>query len=184
MLPLILFRMICSFFQNEQAFIQEHRRKGVAPKDWQDHIPDLVEAEWAIDAIKAEGARRLLAGQPIDFYSIRIPAPPDDWQPIVHDAADLMRRFEAVASFHADPEKFIRRHAERLVVRNPLRLDASHRSTSPGLRPVEANGTSLIFLIRRSNCLPMSRSDRGRWMVASSRPDGGGWRGRRKSIPP
>ncbi|MDP3738742.1 MAG: hypothetical protein Q8R02_15215, partial [Hyphomonadaceae bacterium] len=45
---------------------------------------------------------------------IRIPAPPGDWQPIVHDAADLMRRFEAVASFHADPEKFIRRHAERI----------------------------------------------------------------------
>ncbi|MDP3739401.1 MAG: hypothetical protein Q8R02_18575 [Hyphomonadaceae bacterium] len=130
MLPLILFRMICSFFQTEQKFIRDHRRKGVAPKDWEDHIPDLVEAEWAIDAIKAEGARRLLAGEHIDFNTIRIPAPPDDWQPLVHDAADLMRRFEAVASFHADPEKFIRRHAARIsdlaresIVRTPAWFD-------------------------------------------------------------
>jgi hypothetical protein len=84
MLPLILFRMICSFFQTEQAFIRDHRRKGSSPKDWEDHIPDLVQAEWAIAAIKAEGAPRLLAGEPIDFSSssssssssIRIPAPP------------------------------------------------------------------------------------------------------------
>jgi hypothetical protein len=130
MLPLILFRMICGFFSNEQKFLHAHRRKRSAPKDWQDHIPGLVEAEWAIAAIKAEGARRLLAGEPIDFNTIRIPAPPDDWQPIVEDAQDLLRRFEAVAQFHANPEKFIRRHAARIsdparqtAVRTPAWFD-------------------------------------------------------------
>ena len=112
MLPLVLFQMICGFFSNEQTFLHEHRRKRSAPADWQDHIPGLLETEWAIAAIKAEGARRVLAGAAIDFNTIPIPPPPGDWQPLVKDAADLLRRFEAVASFHADPEKFIRRHAD------------------------------------------------------------------------
>jgi len=114
MLPLILVAMICSFFANERDFIRDHRKKRSPLTNWEDHILDLVEAEWNIDALKAEGARRLLAGEPIDFSTIRIPPPPDDWQPLVHDAADLMRRFEAVASFHADPETYIRRHAARI----------------------------------------------------------------------
>jgi hypothetical protein len=114
MLPLILFQMICSFFGNERDFIREHRKKHSSLANWEDHILDLVEAEWNIDALKAEGARRLLAGEPLDFSTIRIPPPPDDWQPLVKDAADLLRRFEAVASFHTDPETFIRRHAARI----------------------------------------------------------------------
>jgi hypothetical protein len=114
MLPLILFQMICSFFTNERQFIRDHRRKRSSLTNWEDHILDLVEAEWNIDALKAEGARRLLAGDPLDFQTIRIPPPPDDWQPLVQDAADLLRRFEAVAGFHADPETYIRRHAARI----------------------------------------------------------------------
>ena len=173
MLPLILFQMICGFFSNEQTFLHEHRRKRSAPKDWEDHIPGLLEAEWAIAAIKAEGARRLLAGEAIDFNSIPIPPPPGDWQPLVTDAADLLRRFEAVASFHADPEAFIRRHAERLALHDPLRLPTASAATSPAFA-VEASAT-LLVLIHRSNCLPMSRSDRGRWIATPSSRDGGGW---------
>jgi hypothetical protein len=114
MLPLILLAMICSFFSNEREFIRDHRKKRSTLTNWEDHILDLVEAEWNIDALKAEGARRLLAGEPLDFSTIRIPPPPDDWQPLVTDAADLLRRFEAVAGFHSDPETFIRRHAARI----------------------------------------------------------------------
>ena len=171
MLPLVLFQMICGFFSNEQTFIRQHRGKHSVPTDWESHIPGLLEAEWAIAAIKAEGARRLLAGEAIDFNSIPIPPPPGDWQPLVKDAADLLRRFEAVASFHSDPETFIRRHAERLVRRGPLRLPATPASTSPAFA-VEASAT-LLVLIHRPPCLPMR--SKGRWMVASSRPDGGGW---------
>ena len=183
MLPLILFQMICSFFANERRFIRDHRRKRSSLTNWEDHILDLVEAEWNIDALKAEGARRLLAGDPLDFQTIRIPPPPDDWQPLVQDAADLLRRFEAVAGFHADPETYIRRHAARIsdrARRDPLRLDASHRSTSPGLRPVEAIGTANTDLAHRTVCLPMSRSDRRGHRAAltiarSCARDGGGW---------
>ena len=171
MLPLVLFQMICGFFSNEQAFLHEHRRTRSVPTDWESHIPGLLEAEWAIAAIKAAGARRLLAGAAIDFNSIPIPPPPGDWQPLVKDAADLLRRFEAVAGFHADPETFIRRHAERLVRRDPLRLPATPASSSP-VFAVEASAT-LLVLIHRPPCLPMR--SKGRWMVASSRPDGGGW---------
>jgi len=133
MLPLILFQMICSFFGNERDFIRDHRRKRSSLTNWEDHILDLVEAEWNIDALKAEGARRLLAGEPLDFSTIRIPAPPDDWQPVVKDAADLMRRFEAVASFHSDPETFIRRHAARIADR--ARASIIHSPTWFDRRP-------------------------------------------------
>ena len=173
MLPLVLFQMICGFFSNEQAFIREHRSKRSVPTDWESHIPGLLEAEWAIAAIKAEGARRLLAGEAIDFNSIPIPPPPGDWQPLVKDAADLLRRFEAVAGFHADPETFIRRHAERLVRRDPsvcLGCCRLRRHPSPACA-VEASAT-LLVLIHRSPCLPMR--SRGRWLRAQH-ADGGGW---------
>ena len=174
MLPLVLFHMICGFFSNEQTLIRQHRGKHSVPTDWESHIPGLLEAEWAIAAIKAEGARRLLAGEAIDFNSIPIPPPPGDWQPLVKDAADLLRRFEIVASFHADPETFIRRNAERLVRRGPLRLPgllpATPASTSPAFA-VEASAT-LLVLIHRSPCLPLLRM--GRWLRAQH-ADGGGW---------
>jgi hypothetical protein len=170
MLPLILFRMICSFFQTEQAFLREQRKKGSTPKAWEDHILDLVEAEWAIAAIKAEGARRLLASEPIDFSTIRIPAPPDDWQPIVTDAADLMRRFEAIAGFHADPEKFIRRHAARIsdpardnIVRTPSWFDGRE------LR-------SLLTMRATTTSMPVALMVSSRRQAASVEPRGRGSR--------
>ena len=186
MLPLLLWRMICAWFAGEAEFLSQARSQGATVETWEDHLLDLAIAEWNISALLSESSRRLLAGEPLDYRFIRISPMPADWRPaVVEDSQHLLQRFEAVARFHADPEAAIRAHAADILLAatSPLRLPASPASTSPGLRPVEANA-SIIVLICRSDCLPMSRSDRGRWRPRTCAADGGGWRGMRKCIPP
>ena len=77
MLPLILFQMICSFFANHVDRLKQ-MRSGPLPKDWEDHFDRLMDAEWPMQAILAEGARRILAGQDLDYASITYSEPPPD----------------------------------------------------------------------------------------------------------
>ena len=116
MLPLILFRMICDFFQDEKAALKRLRHRTPKTGAWQAHYWDLRVCEWRIRIVLAEGAKRLLAGETIDLSSLVVPPMPEDWLPPMPASSRAMcLRFEDVANFHADPEAFIRRHAQRLA---------------------------------------------------------------------
>jgi len=77
------------------------------------------------------------------------------------NAARLLARLKSLAQLLSDFEMLARRRAEA-VSQDPLRLDASRRSTSPASRWRQHN--------RRRPCL--HRHGRGRWIAASSRRDG------------
>src|SRR5262249_58740800 len=76
--------------------------------------------------LKAEGARRILAGEPLDLASLMIGMPPQDllWNP-PRSAIAMHLRFEAIARFHADPEAAIRRYAARIAVRAAIAAGAT-----------------------------------------------------------
>ena len=116
MLPLILFQMICNLVRVSASRhidrFADMRRRKTLPKDWEDHFDRLMEAEWPIRAILAEGARRILAGQDIDYASLRYSEPPPGQGWIAPASAwQTHLRMEALARFMADPEAHIRRHA-------------------------------------------------------------------------
>ncbi len=120
MLPILLFQIMAALFTDYAHKLKRlRRRKPPRSRKWQSCYADLCRCEYSIDVILAEGARRLLAGQPLDLESIVIPPPPSDWRPesMPRSAHDMSLRFEATALFHADPEAFIRRHAARILAK-------------------------------------------------------------------
>ena len=76
-----------------------------------------------------EGARQILLGGELDLSAITFdPEPPDSFQPpMPRSALAMHRRMEDLARFHADPERHVRRHAERIRERNSDR-DGEQRS--------------------------------------------------------
>ncbi len=116
MLPILLLQMMAAIFLGHAARLKRLRRRPPRTNKWTACYWDLRLCEWSIEVVLAEGARRLLAGKPIDLDSIRIRPPPETWLPAMpRSARDMSLRFEATARFHADPHSFIRRHAARIA---------------------------------------------------------------------
>lgn len=136
MLPILLFQILASLFVDYARKLKRLRRRTPRSDRWMASYADLCRCEWSIEVILAEGARRFLAGKPLDLDSIRIPPPPPHWQPAFpRSARDMSLRFEATALFHADPEAFIRRHAARITAkakRDAAPEDAGHTNSPHG----------------------------------------------------
>jgi hypothetical protein len=113
--PCLLVEIIRQLFADQGETLRQKRRIHEFPSDWQDLLPDLQNAEWPIFALKAEGARRILNNEPLDLDRIAITAPPPNqlWIPPT-SAQQMHLRILAMNRFHADPERFIRRHAARI----------------------------------------------------------------------
>jgi hypothetical protein len=121
MLPLLLLQVICELFSRHLAELKAMRRTRPLPTAWRTHLSALREAEWPIAVLKAEGARQLLAGQPLRLAGIACPEPPEDFQPTLpRSALAFHRRLEAIVRFTADPEAHVRRHAARIAMRQRL----------------------------------------------------------------
>jgi hypothetical protein len=112
---LLLAQMLARFCQN-LVQLKVMRRTRPMPKDWQCFYPGLRQSEWAVRRLCHEGARRIILGEDLDLNALSYdPDPPEDFQPpMPHSALAMHRRLEDIARFHADPERFIRRHAERV----------------------------------------------------------------------
>jgi hypothetical protein len=116
LLPILLLQLIFQKFAQRLADLKQMRRTRPMPKDWQDFYPDLRKVEWAIRMLCFEGARQILFGEELDLTAIAFdPEPPDTFQPLMPRSALAMhRRIEDTTRFHADPERYIRRHATRV----------------------------------------------------------------------
>jgi hypothetical protein len=76
-------------------------------------------AEWHIRSLTAFGIEALLSGQELDVHELAmVPDPPEDFGAMPASALEMHRRFEAIARFHADPERYIRRAAKRIIARD------------------------------------------------------------------
>jgi hypothetical protein len=119
LLPVLLLGQMFALFSRHLARLKAMRRSRRAPANWRDFYWDLRAAEWPIHVLLAEGARQILAGQRLDLASIPFdPEPPDSFQPSMPRSALAMhRRIEDTARFNADPEAYVRRHAERIRAR-------------------------------------------------------------------
>jgi hypothetical protein len=116
LLPLLLLVQVFARFSRHLDSLKNMRRTRPMPRDWRSFYPDLRRTEWAIRMLCHEGARRIILGEDFDLSAITFdPEPPEDFQPPTPRSALAMhQRIEATARFHADPERFIRRHAERV----------------------------------------------------------------------
>ena len=116
LLPILLLALIFETFSRRLSSLKAMRRSRPFRKDWQSFYPDLRRCEWAIHWFCLEGARQILLGGDLDLAAIGLdPEPPDSFQPSMPRSALAMHlRMQDIARFHADPERWIRRHAERL----------------------------------------------------------------------
>jgi hypothetical protein len=116
MLPILLLALIFDKFRRHLARLKDMRRTRPMPKDWRSFYPDLRRSEWAIHWFCFEGARQIILGQDLDLSALSLdPEPPEDFQPSMPRTAIAMHlRLQDIARFHADPERWIRRHAERI----------------------------------------------------------------------
>jgi hypothetical protein len=122
MLPILLMQVICALFGQHLVKLKEMRRSRPLPSNWQDHLEGLREAEWPIQVLLAEGARQILAGKPLDLRGIACPDMPEDFQPALpRNALSVHLRMEQLARFNADPERYVRRHAERIAASEAAR---------------------------------------------------------------
>jgi hypothetical protein len=117
MLPLLLLAHFLAIFADYADKLKALRRTRPLPDTWPEHIPNLLLAEWHIRSLTASGVEVLLAGGELDLLNlVMVPEPPPDVHaPAPLSALDVHRRFEAVARFHADPERYIRRQAARIA---------------------------------------------------------------------
>jgi hypothetical protein len=116
MLPILLLALIFETFSRHLASLKQMRRSRPFRKDWQSFYPDLRKCEWAIHCFCFEGARQIILGQDLDLAALSYdPEPPDSFQPSMpRSALSMHLRLQDIARFHADPERWIRRHATRL----------------------------------------------------------------------
>ena len=125
--------------------------------DWLEILEaHIIAAENGVELLITERARQI-AGLPF-IYTHRM-APPHLRK--VKSLSRLLNRITHLARLFHNLEALAQRRAQRLqreLADNPLRLDASHQSTSPALCAVE---DSVILL----EVLPRRR--RGRWIGAS-----------------
>jgi hypothetical protein len=124
---------------------------------------DIAVLEHGIHLLIHERARQIL-GLPYT-YTPRIPSPePRRARPLTQIIARLGR----MATLFHNLERLAQRRATRMKLEHgasPLRLDASHRSTSPMLRMVEN-----LSVMREV----LHRLRRGRWIARACAQDGGG----------
>ena len=119
MLPVILLWLTFQVFARHVATLKEMRRTKPMPINWREHWPNLRLAEWHIRSLTSFGIKALLAGQELDLQDLPmvLDPPEDHYAPMPGSALEMHRRFEAAARFHADPERYIRRAAERITAR-------------------------------------------------------------------
>jgi hypothetical protein len=133
MLPILLWQLIFDKFSRHLTRLKQMRRSRPMPKDWESFWPELRACEWAIRQLCLEGARQIILGQELDFSAISFdPEPPEGFQPSMpRSALSMHQRMEDLARFHADPERYIRRHAERVRERTCERDGDSDRDGNP-----------------------------------------------------
>ena len=120
MLPIVLLALIFDKFRRHVTRLKQMRRTRPMPKDWRSFYPELRRCEWAIHMLSFEGARQILLGEDLDISALSYdPEPPDSFQPSMPRSALAMhQRMQDIARFHADPERYVRRHAARIAERN------------------------------------------------------------------
>jgi len=119
MLPVILLWMTFQVFARHVAKLKELRRTRPLPRTWREHWPNLRKAEWHIQELTASGVAQILVRQELDLSNLFMnPDPPEAFGAMPASAWEMHRRFEAIARFHADPERYIRRAAWRILGHN------------------------------------------------------------------
>lgn len=118
LMPLLVLAHILAVFAGHADKLKAMRRRVKAmPEAWRDLIPGLLIAEWHIRSLTASGIEILLSGEELDIRDLihQEAMPPGYQLPTPKSAWEAHRRMEAIARFHADPETFIRRQAQRLA---------------------------------------------------------------------
>ncbi len=159
MIPLLLLVQIFARFRQHLTDLKAMRRARPMPQDWRSFYPSLRTTEWAIRQLCHEGARRILLGEDLDLTTLSYDAePPDSFQPAMPRSAMAMhQRIADTARFHADPERYIRRHAERVrtaTATGPARpAEAPHHGlASPS--PFLSSPFFVFFIDRRIRAPP------------------------------
>jgi hypothetical protein len=152
LIPLLLLALMVDRFARHLGKLKAMRRTRPLPRDWQGFYPGLRRCEWAIHSLTVDGVRQILLGEDLDLAALsNDPEPPDDFQPAMpRSALSMHRRMEDIARFHADPERFIRRHAARIAARDD---DDDFRRPHPAIPaattifriPRPASTTTTIF---------------------------------------
>ncbi len=133
MVPILLLALMFATFSRHLIKLKEMRRTRPMPKHWRDFWPELRTSEWAIRMLCFEGARQIILGGELDLRAISFdPEPPDDFQPSMPRSALAMhQRIEDLTRFYSDPERYVRRHADRIRERNGERDWNSDREPNP-----------------------------------------------------
>ena len=119
MLPVILLWMTFQVFARHVVTLKEMRRTRPLPINWQEHYERLRTVEWRIRGLTASGVAQILSGEELDLCQLFTdPDPPEEFGQMPASAWEMHRRFEAIARFYADPERYIRRAAERITTRD------------------------------------------------------------------
>ena len=150
MLPLLLLALIFEKFSRRLTSLREMRRTKPMPKDWRSFYPDLRRCEWAIHWFCLEGARQIILEGDLDLSALSLdPEPPESFQPPMPRSAIAMhRRMEDIARFHADPERWIRRHAERVRAAGAAQPAAPADATSPRVVVSLLSSTFFVLSVR------------------------------------
>jgi hypothetical protein len=131
MLPVILLWLTFQAFAQHVVKLKQLRRTRPLPKSWREHWANLRLAEWHIRELTASGVEQICSGKELDLHQLSMdPDPLEDFGQMPASAWEMHRRFEAIAGFHADPERYIRRAARRIAVRDGER-DPLGRANPP-----------------------------------------------------
>jgi hypothetical protein len=148
--PILLLHAVFETFAGHARKLKAMRKRPM-PKEWGQAIPGLLQCEWHIRSMTASGVAILLSGRELNLGEVDHEwAPPADLEiPHPKSAWETHRRMEAIARFHADPEAFIRRQAQR-VARAQARLARGLDSTT--IFPCDAaDPTTTIFAASRAS---------------------------------
>jgi hypothetical protein len=151
MLPVILLWLTFQAFAQQVVKLKELRRTRPMPINWQAHWANLRLAEWHIRELTASGIEQIVSGKELDLRQLVMDIdPPEEFGQMPASALEMHRRFEAIARFHADPERHIRRAAQRIAARDgepdPLgRLDPRSPPLPPPLVVVVVVVVSSVF---------------------------------------
>ena len=121
LMPLVvLLQTVFLVFTNLRCQLAVQRRAHRLPKDWQVHYERLRQAEWPVAFILSEAARQLLQGYDLDLRAIPDPGDAPGWfqPPMPRTALAMHQRIDALARFNAEPERYVRRHAQRIASLN------------------------------------------------------------------
>jgi len=119
MLPVILLWLTFQAFAQHVVKLKELRRTRPMPMSWKEHWANLRLAEWHIRELTASGIEQIFSGKELDLHQLVMdPDPPEGFGQMPASAWEMHRRLEAIARFHADPERHIRRAAQRIIARD------------------------------------------------------------------